>query len=110
MAGPVTGRVAWRKRLEGPVVPGPVVGRGGVTYVASNGGVLHALRVSDGRELWRFDGGSDYGSDLSSSPALLADGTILWPGPEGLYALSRAGRLMWKVAFESTVLSPLIAQ
>lgn len=109
MAGPITGRVAWRKRLEGPVVPGPVVGRGGVTYVASNGGVLHALRVSDGRELWHFDGGSGYGSDLSSSPAVLADGTILWPGPEGLYALSRAGRLMWKVAFESTVLSPLIA-
>lgn len=43
--GPTKGRIAWRRRLEGPVVPGPVVGKGGVAYAASNGGVLHALRV-----------------------------------------------------------------
>lgn len=107
--GPTKGRIAWRRRLEGPVVPGPVVGKGGVAYAASNGGVLHALRVSDGKELWRFDGGGSYGIDLSSSPAVLADGTILWPGPGGLFALSRAGRLLWKLRFDSMVLSPLPA-
>lgn len=109
IAGPTTGRIAWRRRLEGPVVPGPVVGRGGVAYAASNGGVLHALRVRDGSELWRFDGGGSYGVDLSSSPAVLADGTILWPGPGGLFALSRRGRLLWKLPFGSMVLSPLLA-
>ncbi|MGI8846453.1 MAG: PQQ-binding-like beta-propeller repeat protein [Thermoleophilaceae bacterium] len=109
IAGPTTGRVAWRKRLEGPVVPGPVVGTGGVTYVASNAGVLHALRVSDGRELWRFDGGAGYGIDLSTSPTVLPDGSILWPGPGGLYGLSRAGRRLWKLSFDSLVLSPLLA-
>lgn len=107
--GPTTGRVAWRRKLEGPVVPGPVVGKGGVAYAASNGGVLHALRVSDGTELWRFDGGGSYGVDLSTSPTLLAEGTILWPGPEGLYALTAQGTLRWKVPFDSMALSPLPA-
>lgn len=107
--GPTTGRVAWRRKLEGPVVPGPVVGKGGVAYAASNGGVLHALRVSDGTELWRFDGGGSYGADLSTSPTLLAEGTILWPGPEGLYALTAQGKLRWKAPFDSMALSPLPA-
>ena len=108
--GPVTGKIAWRRTLEGPVVPGPVVGRGGVAYAASNGGVLHALQVSDGGEVWSFDGGGAYGSDLSSSPAILRDGTILWPGPGGLFALDPDGRLLWKEEFGSDVLSPLIGQ
>lgn len=107
--GPQTANVRWSVRLEGPVVPGPAVGSGGVVYAASNGGVLHALDVRTGAERWRFDGQGGYGSDLSTVPALLPDGTILWPGPhDTLYALDAAGRLMWKHSLSDAVLSPLV--
>jgi len=54
-----------------------------------------------------FDGGSRYGSDLSTTPAVLADGTVLWPGPQNtLFALDAAGRLLWKERFGGFVLSP----
>lgn len=41
--GPRTGAIKWQRRLEGPVVPGPVEAPDGSVLAASNGGVLHAL-------------------------------------------------------------------
>jgi outer membrane protein assembly factor BamB len=108
VSGPQTGHVRWRRRLEGAVVPGPVVGARATVYAASNGGVLHAIDLRTGADRWRFDGGATYGSDLSTSPALLPDGTVLWPGPGALYALSPRGRLLWRIALASTVLSPVL--
>lgn len=110
VVGPQRGRIRWTRRLEGPVVPAPVVGRGGVVYAASNGGVLHAIDLRSGRDRWRFDAGASYGSDLSTGPAVLPDGTVLWGGPnDSLYALTPTGRLRWRVQFSSFVLSPLLA-
>lgn len=109
VVGPQRATIRWRRRLEGPVVPGPVVGRGGVVYAASNGGVLHAIDLDTGRDRWRFDAGTPYGSDLSTAPALLSDGTVLWPGPDDtLYALAPDGRLRWRLALGSFVLSPVV--
>lgn len=109
VVGPQSARIRWRRRLEGPVVPGPVVGRGGVVYAASNGGVLHALDLRTGRDRWTFDGGGSYGSDLSTVPAILPDGTILWPGPRStLFALDRAGRLLWRETLPGQPLSPAL--
>ena len=111
IVGPQRGRIKWRRRLEGPVVPGPVVGRGGIVYAASNGGVLHALDLRSGRDRWTFDGGGAYGSDLSTVPAILPDGTILWPGPRStLYALDPDG-LLWRerLALAGQPLSPAVA-
>lgn len=108
MRGPTEGKVLWRAKLEGAVTPGPAVGKNGVIYAASNGGVLHALDA-DGNELWSFDGGSPYGNDLSTTPAITRGGEILWPGPAGtLYALSEDGELRWKREFGSFVLSPAL--
>lgn len=107
--GPQNAHIRWRRRLEGPVVPGPVVGANGTVFAASNGGVLHAIDLRTGADRWRFDARATYGSDLSTSPALLRDGTVLWPGPGALYALTARGRLLWRLPLASAVLSPLPA-
>ncbi len=109
VVGPQRAHVRWRRRLEGPVVPGAAVGRGGVVYAASNGGVLHAIDGRTGRDRWRFDGGGTYGSDLSTVPAILPDGLVLWPGPrDSLFALGPHGRLRWRLALPAAPLSPLV--
>ena len=90
-------------------MPGPAVGRDQTVYAASNGGVLHAIDLRTGRDRWRFDGGGSYGSDLSTVPALLRDGTILWPGPVNtLFALSPRGRLLWRERLSGQPLSPAV--
>ncbi len=107
--GPQDGHVRWRRELEGAVVPGPVLAADGTVYAASNAGVLHALDPATGRDRWRFDGGGPYGLDLSTSPLVLPDGRVLWPGPRNsLFALDRRGRLLWRVRFEHFVLSPAL--
>jgi len=96
--------------LEGGIEQAPVAGRDGTIYIASNGGVLHALDPATGQDRWTFDGGGWYGSDLSIGAAVLADGTILWPGPRTmLFALTAAGEQRWALKFDSPVLSPAVA-
>jgi len=108
--GPTTGHVRWRRRLEGPVVPGPAIGRGNVAYAGSNGGVLHAIDVRSGRDVWRFDGGSAYGSDLSTTPLVAPSGLVLWPGPDDtVFALDAHGDLRWKLTVDGQPLSPALA-
>jgi outer membrane protein assembly factor BamB len=108
--GPQSDAVRWRRQLEGPAVPGPAVGRDGIVYAASNGGVLHAIDLRTGRDVWSFDGGGSYGIDLSTVPALLEDGTVLWPGPQNtVFALSPAGKLLWKEVLPAQPLSPAVA-
>lgn len=108
--GPQTARIRWSRDLGGSVTPGPVIGVDGSILAATNAGVLHALDPATGADRWVFDGGSAYGSDLSTSPAVLGDGTILWPGPRStLFALDRSGRLIWTEKFAGDVLSPAIA-
>ncbi len=85
--GPLSA-VRWRRQLEAPIVPGPVT-LGKIAYVASDGGVLHAIDVGSGADRWSFDGRGAYGSDLSTAPTVLGDGVVLWPGPRHrLFALT----------------------
>lgn len=107
--GPLHGHLRWSRRLEGDVTPGPVVARDGTMYAASNGGVLHALDPLTGEDRWIVDGGASYGSDLSTSPAVLRDGTILWPGPNAtLLAVSPRGRVLWRLQLDQQVTSPAV--
>lgn len=83
--------------------------RDGTIYAASNGGVLHALDPATGQDRWTLAGGGGYGSDLSTSPAVLRDGTILWPGPAStLLAVSPAGRVLWRLRLDQQVTSPSV--
>lgn len=91
------------------MTPAPVIGVDGTIYAATNGGVLHALDPATGEDRWTYDGGGHYGGDLSTGPAVLADGTILWPGPrDTLFALDAGGALRWSLRFGSAVLAPAI--
>lgn len=107
--GPRTGTLSWRVDLGGNATPGPVIGVDGSVLAATNAGVLFALSPHDGHRLWSFDGGGGYGNDLTTSPSVLGDGTILWSGSRNtLFALDRSGHPRWRVEFTSMVLSPAI--
>lgn len=109
-AGPRTGAVRWRRRLEGAVTAGPVVGPDGTIYASSNGGVLHALDPATGADRWTHDSGHRGGGDLSVSPLVLPGGTVLLAtaGRE-LVALSPAGRVLWTERLPGIPTSPASA-
>ena len=106
-SGPRSGHVAWKRTLEGAVVPGPVEGPGGLVLAASNGGVLHALDPATGKDRWTFDGKGSYGIDLSTSPTVARDGAVYWPGPDNtVFVLDgRTGALRARATVTSTVRS-----
>lgn len=106
--GPQSGGARWTRTLEGNVTPGPVIGAGNTVYAASNAGVLHALDALTGKDRWTYDAGSAYGSDLSTSPAVLPSGAVLWPGPRGLVALGPAGSVLWHLELDGSPTSPAI--
>ncbi len=108
-AGPRTGHLRWSRALEGDVTPGPVVGADGTVYAASNAGVLHAIDPATGKDRWRLDGGGSYGSDLSTSPAVLPDGLLLWPGPDDmLLAVTAEGDVAWRLDLGGQGTSPAV--
>ncbi|MGH9071177.1 MAG: PQQ-binding-like beta-propeller repeat protein [Acidimicrobiales bacterium] len=109
--GPQTGKVRWIRNLGAPITAGPVVGPGGVIVVATDSGVLQALDPATGADRWTFNGGTAYGAnDLSTSPAILPDGTIVWPGPSNtLFGISPAGKKRWTLSFPAMLLSPVVA-
>lgn len=107
--GPTSNHLRWSRKLEGNVTPGPVIGRDGTVYAASNAGVLHALDPTDGHDLWTIDEHDSYGIDQSTSPAVLPNGLILWPGPKGnLVAVSPVGTVLWRLAVGGQVTSPAV--
>jgi len=108
--GPQTGNILWSRQLEGNVTPGPVVGSDGTIYLASNAGILHAIDPASGRDLWTVDGGGPATgeTDLSTSPLVLPDGSLLWPGPaDMLFEISPSGSVLWTHRFSGQVLSPV---
>lgn len=107
--GPQTGNLRWQRKLEGAIVQGPVT-RGSVAYVSSTKGILHAIDLTTGRDLWTFNGGPGASTaDLSTSPTVLADGTILYPaGGDRVVALDPAGHLRWSVTGSGEPLTPAV--
>lgn len=94
--GPTTGHVRWRRTFPGGITQGAVVGADGTVYAASDAGILHALDPATGADRWTYDSGRSGGGDLSTSPLVLPDGSLLWgPGDHDLVALSPTGALRW---------------
>ncbi|MBB5867259.1 outer membrane protein assembly factor BamB [Allocatelliglobosispora scoriae] len=107
-SGPTKGVVRWQRTLEAAVSSGPVIGADGTIYVASNGGVLHAVDATTGTDRWTYDSGRSGGGDLSVSPLVLPDHTIIWGTPKGeLAALSAAGELLWTQELPGRPTSPV---
>lgn len=108
--GPQLAAVKWTRDLGADLTPGLVLETDGSVLAATNDGVLHDLDPHTGADVWTFDGHGSYGSDLSTSPAVLPGGTVLWPGPhDTLYALSKNGSRLWTLHCRGQVLSPAIA-
>jgi hypothetical protein len=86
-----------------------VVSADNVADVGSDNSVLHAIDVATGSQRWGFDGGADFGVDLSTAPLLLAGGELIRPGPRHrLYGLSAAGKLRWILPGEADLLTPVL--
>jgi outer membrane protein assembly factor BamB len=108
--GPRSGTIRWQRKLGANATAGPVIGVDESVITASNDGVLNALDPATGDTRWQFDAQGSFGNDLSTSAAILADGTIAWPGPQGtLFGLSATGTLLWNVELGGFVLSPAVA-
>jgi outer membrane protein assembly factor BamB len=110
--GPTAGHVRWRRTLEAPVASGAVVGRDGTVYTASTAGVLHALDPATGADRWTHDSGRPDlpDADLSISPLVLPDDTVLWGTPAGdLVALSSTGAVLWSQRLSGRPTSPATA-
>lgn len=109
--GPTSAKTRWTRDLGAKLIAGPVIGADGSVIETPANGVVHALDPADGHDRWTLDIGQPGGSDLSSSPAVLAGGLILVPGVSGdLVAISRSGKLLWEQPVgDGQVLSPAIA-
>jgi outer membrane protein assembly factor BamB len=83
-------------------------GQDGTIYAASNAGILHAVDPLTGADRWTYDAGVADGGDLSISPLLLPDHTVLWGTPgQQLVALTPAGAVLWSQALPGRPTSPV---
>lgn len=110
VTGPQSGDVKWARDLGAPVAQGPAVGADGTVYAAANDGVLHALDPVTGRDRWTFSPPGAFSQiDISSTPAVLADGSLLWPGPgPAVHRVSAAGERLGSFGLGGTGLSPAV--
>ncbi len=109
--GPTTGATLWTRNLGAPITAGAVVAADGTIYESANDGILHALDPATGADRWTLNGGGSFANnqDLSTSAAILSDGTIVWPGPNStLDGVSPAGKLVWQQKLAGMVLSPAV--
>lgn len=88
--------VRWTFKTEGPIVTSPAVA-GGVVYVASLSGHLHAIDQQTGAERWKFKSSRP----IASSPAI-DDGVVYFVSSAGsLAAIDAAtGQPRWVYAIE----------
>ncbi|MCL6519331.1 MAG: PQQ-binding-like beta-propeller repeat protein [Armatimonadetes bacterium] len=92
---------------NGSTTSSPAIGPNGTVYVGSNYGTLYALDPATGAEIWHFE----TGSDIRSSPAVTADGTIIFSTFDGyVWALNSNGTKKWHFLMRgSGYSSPAIA-
>lgn len=105
------GTLRWSFDAGDPIEASPALGPGGVIYCATAGGRLIALGP-DGIERWRFPGANQPAlAGLYSSPAVRADGTIIFGSSDNaVFALRRDGTLLWRTAVGDWCdSSPLVA-
>lgn len=85
------GAILWKYRSNN-YISGPIV-QNGVAYTSIQNEGLLALRVSDGKLLWKF-------SNLNAQVPLLSNGVLyMFSSSDGFYALRASdGKLLWHTA------------
>lgn len=87
-----SGTSAWDARMPGAPDVAPAVADG-VVYVGNYDNHLHALRASDGSELWKVELDSDVARPAVSGRTLAVSTN---DHADWLYGISTAGRQLWK--------------
>ena len=86
------GSIAWSTSTPGTDAASPLVTRKGVAVIGGFDGIIHALNVETGAEVWQFP----TRDHVYASAAELSDGTIVVPSSDGtVYALTEDGKLKW---------------
>ncbi len=74
-----SGNVHWKRTVGSEAIGAPVVD-GGIVYLSTRDGVLHAIDSAKGKELWKQDRGA-------TSPPVIASGRVLLASEEGGFHL-----------------------
>jgi outer membrane protein assembly factor BamB len=91
----------WSRQLSSATWASPVV-RDGVIYVGTKDGRFHAVRASDGGELWTWTGPHR----LDGRAVVTADSVYFVDGKTGLVALHRTdGTLRWRCPLHNEALA-----
>ncbi len=92
--------VQWQAQLDGPIASSPVVA-GGIVYVASGNGIVHALSLEGGYEKWRKDVGAPIGS---STPLIVGERLVVSDMGGTLRALALDdGSTSWSTSLDGPV-------
>jgi len=104
------GVTLWRFDGGGMALGSPIVGSDGVTYYGFGNGRLVAIGP-EGRLQWEYNmPGTNTYNMITSSPALVNDGTVYFSGDSYFHALDSQGRLLWRIQPGSNILTaPLVA-
>ena len=91
-----SGKELWRKNFGVPIANAPVI-NGGRLFVASIDNHMHALAITNGRELWDHQGITENAGILVSTSAAVAGEFVIAPYSSGeVYALRvQNGRPAW---------------
>lgn len=84
------GLARWRYQMQGGSKATPLV-RDGRVYVGANDGRFYALDAHSGKELWRFDAGSE----ILSSAAMVKNTIVFGSASGKMYGLSTEGHRKW---------------
>ena len=97
----------------------PVVA-GSQVYTFSPQGILHCIRLADGKKVWRVDTHQEFGADkgyFGAASTPLVDGTTVFlnvggSGGSGIIAFDKdTGRVLWKATNdEASYSSPVMAE
>src|SRR5437588_2975895 len=92
-------RALWQFRAGSSVRSAPIL-EDGILYVASVGGILHAIDSVTGRSKWKFQAPAQIHSTPSTS-----ENRVLFGCDDGkVYALDRhTGNKLWEIATEAEV-------
>lgn len=77
-----SGKKLWEKNLSSPLRSSPTAAEGRV-FVVSSDGIARALSVTDGTELWTYQGLIDKASLLTNASPAVAGDLVVVPYPSG---------------------------